>query len=243
MIAYLSLAKLEQIYGQLTEFDVQGVKQASDTKVKGGITAKIASWLGLLSGTADISAQRQMVSTKEGQMNSFNELRYVLAHYVDGGHIADLEDCIESKETPEGAVLYRIKGDFRSVGFSLSKKDAAFIKTEEKKENQITTYHHGFVATSGICVLSSRVKSYKLKIACSYKYFSDMGSGRRIAKGKSDYSDEDTFDIHPHSGNHHFFAGGGSANFEALIFITGQHGRTLLGSPLVLFTNFEPDFS
>src|SRR5215468_11250764 len=93
MISYLSLAKLEQIYGQISDFDVQKVKHSSDAQIKGRVGAKVAALFQLFSGSVDVGAQRQMVSTREGQMNSFNKLRHVLAYYQEGGYIADLEEC------------------------------------------------------------------------------------------------------------------------------------------------------
>jgi hypothetical protein len=243
LISYLSLAKLEQVCGQISDFDVQKVKQASDTKIKGKVGAKLAALFQLFSGSIDASAERQMVSTKEGQVNSFNKLRQVIGYYEKGGNIADLRECIASRSSPEDTILYRYNGEFTVNRAPVDKSSITFTKNEEKKENSVPVYaYQTNLATSQMCVLTSKINGFALQIACSLKFFSDMGSSRHLAKGKKSYSDEDTFDIHPHSGNHHFFSGEGSSHFDALIFITGQEGKRLFGSPLVLFQNFAPNF-
>jgi hypothetical protein len=73
------------------------------------------------------------------------------------------------------------------------------------------------------------------------KYFSDMGGGR-VTTGK-EYSEQDLVDIHPHSGNYLFFEGKYEAQFEAILFLTGQKGKELYGSPLALINTFSPNLT
>jgi hypothetical protein len=81
---------------------------------------------------------------------------------------------------------------------------------------------------SDIALLFSQVGDYLLELACSYKYFSDMGGSLR-------YPDLDgEFEVNPHSGNYHFFDGRAEAYFDSIIFINDVRGKHIFGTPLFL---------
>jgi hypothetical protein len=116
-----------------------------------------------------------------------------------------------------------------------------FVEAECKVEDAVDVYYAGFRAKARMALLESAYEKYHIMLACSYKFFSDMGSSRLFKDGE--LSDDDEFDIHPHSGNWHFFAGEKSGKFDAFLFLTQQEGTNLFGSPVVLFNAFKPDFS
>jgi hypothetical protein len=68
-----------------------------------------------------------------------------------------------------------------------------------------------------------------------------MGS-HRIKVGE-EYSDNDLVDVLPHSGNIFFFSGVQGAEFDTIMFLTGQKNRDLFGSPLVLLNSFSPNLT
>jgi hypothetical protein len=85
---------------------------------------------------------------------------------------------------------------------------------------------------SDMCVVTSELAEYTLSLACSFKYFSDMG-------GSWDERARE-WHVHPHSGNYHFFNGDCDAWFDSLIFINGMRGKTIMGTPLFLVYATNP---
>ena len=85
---------------------------------------------------------------------------------------------------------------------------------------------------SDIAIINSEVGGYALSLACSYKYFSDMG-------GSWDEREKE-WSVYPHSGNFHFFTGQCDAWFDSLIFVTGIRGTTIMGTPLFLVHSVDP---
>lgn len=88
---------------------------------------------------------------------------------------------------------------------------------------------------SNMCIICSEVEEYTLRLACSYKFFSDMGGSWHEREGE--------WSVHPHSGNHHFFAGEVDAWFETLVFVNGIRGNTILGTPLFLVHSVDPELT
>jgi hypothetical protein len=85
---------------------------------------------------------------------------------------------------------------------------------------------------SGICVLSSKIPPFTLRIACPFRFFSEMGG--QWDERKSEW------DVRPHSGNRHFFGGYTATGMESVLFIHGMSGHTLWGSPLCLARQTDP---
>ncbi|VVB85515.1 Uncharacterised protein [uncultured archaeon] len=72
-----------------------------------------------------------------------------------------------------------------------------------------------------IAILSSQLEKNRLQLACSLKYFSDMGVSR-----DGEYL--------PHSGNYFFFKGTVKPLFSTLFLYQGIDGNDILGSPIYL---------
>jgi hypothetical protein len=59
--------------------------------------------------------------------------------------------------------------------------------------------------------------------------------------GWSYHQDDGESDVHPHSGNYHFFQGDTDAWFETLVFINGIRKNTIQGTPLYLAIGPDPN--
>ena len=84
-----------------------------------------------------------------------------------------------------------------------------------------------------MCIITSELSNYTLSLACSLKYFSDMGGSWRES--------EREWDVYPHSGNHHFFSGQCDALASGRIVLPyGIKGNTIMGTPLFLVHSADP---
>ena len=105
-----------------------------------------------------------------------------------------------------------------------------------RKENALVEIGPNMGAlVSNMAIINSSAGEFTISLACSLKYFSDMG-------GHWDEKDKE-WSVTPHSGNHHFFSGESSMWATALIFITGVRGKTIMGTPLFLIHESNPNLT
>jgi hypothetical protein len=110
-------------------------------------------------------------------------------------------------------------------------KEALISPARQENAYDVSGDSRGEVV-SDIAILISQCGSYTVNLACSYKYFGDMGGH---------WSDADKeWSVSPHSGNGRFFNGDIPAHFDALLFINGVHSKTIFGSPLFLSHSAQP---
>jgi hypothetical protein len=167
------------------------------------------------------------------------QLRYVLSHIVNYEKIANLNElCVKTAGKELNAFCYAYSGRFRAPDFRSREKKApagarALMFGHARRENEDTAdrTRGGDVVRSGITELKSQCGKYTLNLACSLKYFSDMGGG----------GEGDEWEVHPHSGNHHFFAGNVDVWFDTLVFVNGVDKKQIYGTPLFLITGVDPD--
>ena len=134
-------------------------------------------------------------------------------------------------------MLYTVSGNFNC---NCNRVNNRSFLDKEKKEADENGTQLGFAKTIGEMVyLTTHVGNKNLYLACSYKYFSDMGASR-ICIG-SEFSENDHLKIYPHSGNFFFFNGTVDATFEAIFILNGQKENILFGSPLALINDFSSD--
>jgi hypothetical protein len=234
-ISYLSLSKLEQIYSSMFEYDDNKLTETTASQLGGKINGTVSGLLGFLTGGLEATGQRQMVQVKERSKNSFHKLAGVLAHFHRSGKIVALDDCIQERRTLSESAIYMATAEFSVFSGG---KDEKYIREEKQKEDRIKVYHYDIEAVSSICVLKASLLNFDLRLACSLKYFCEMGSSRIFGQA----SDEDKFRITPHSGNYFFFDGAVPCEFTGLFYISQQKENILYGSPLVLFQSFVPRF-
>jgi hypothetical protein len=79
LISYLSLSKVEQLHGQIKHMSIDKITYSKSVKFDGKLGTAIKVFLNVLSGEAEFGAERGMVSTKEGRINSFNKLRDIFS--------------------------------------------------------------------------------------------------------------------------------------------------------------------
>lgn len=243
-ISYLSIGKINNLYAQVTDFMPSMVKEKRSVNTKADVNASVPSIFGILKAGLSFGGQRGEEVSYEGELDPIHKLKIIIEYFESSNKTADLNSCIDSKEIPEGTTCFSFRGAFRGLRNEepkeLIENNPSYIEQEEK-ETSYNPLYHGCRAVSDMGILKSEYSNFNLLLACSYKYFSDMGSSR--VKVGEDYSDKDYFRISPHSGNWHFFAGKHSAEFEAILILTGQDGNTLYGSPIALINTFTPNLN
>jgi hypothetical protein len=187
------------------------------------------------------------------------KLDAVLAHINQNEKVLDLAELCRQKAGMQlDAFCYAYQGSFYSLGtierrswgggagginisgraLERSKDDIVLSKSllvePAKAENSIQEIGpNRSNLVSNMCILCSEIEEFTLRLACSYKFFSDMGWSYHQDDGESD--------VHPHSGNYHFFQGDTDAWFETLVFINGIRKNTIQGTPLYLAIGSDPN--
>jgi hypothetical protein len=196
----------------------------------------------LLKAGLDFGGQRHREVVIEGEIDPVQKLQRLIACYEEQGALGDLNESIAAGSLGSSPVMcFAYKGLFTCLNHQDTEDffgANAEYRQMEQKETSYSPVLYGLSTTGCMCVLKSECHNHHIYLACSMKYFSDMGSSRRETPGG-----QDVFDIHPHSGNWMFFSGKHSASFEAVLFLTGQSGSDLYGSPLALINAFSPDLA
>ena len=238
-ICYLSFSKVEGLYSQMSDFQPDKMlrRKASETDAQAEVGAP--SIFGLLKAGLKFGARRSREDVIEGEINPVQKLKAVSDYLTKKHMVADLNECIDLKRNPDDALCYSYNGEFRCVQ-PRNFENQEFFQTEELDGGYVHR-HNGLSTRSRITTLVSEYKGYRLILAASFRYFSDMG-GSRIKAGP-EYSDQDEWGIGPHSGNHHFFSGEHPATFETILFVSGQKDKDLYCSPLVIVNSYTPSFN
>jgi hypothetical protein len=257
--AYISRAKIKQLHDQLSQFSVeqwsvrQGIEAQDDAEV--GVDAI----LGLLKGGVPLSGHRTVTVGQTGKQSVVQLLIPVLEHIKQHERVLDLGSlCRRKQGVALNAFAYSYSGSFSTLaelgrsrrsgysgglhipGRALEKAGNEIIISRDllihpaREENAFEEIgpNNGHLV-SNMCIITSIIEEYTLSLACSYKYFSDMG-------GSWD-EEEKEWSVRPHSGNHHFFEGETDAWFDTLLFITGMRGKTIMGTPLFLVSGVDPE--
>ncbi len=147
LISYLSLSKLEQLYGNLEPMSGMTTTETSETMVKGDLNAKLSGLLGFLSGQASGGGERRMVRVREGEQNPFSKLSDTIANFRKRNAIADLQDCIKNRDTPKEAILYSLSATF---AIDEGPTNTKYVEAEKAKEEAVPV---GVMAESGVRVV------------------------------------------------------------------------------------------
>jgi hypothetical protein len=232
---YVSRGKVDQLYAQ--------VQPGDDTAMEEDVSS--VGLLGEYMTTLPDQIASKAVSPYSGQ-TTIAKLRSVLNHIGRHEKVLDLSTlCREKAGVALDAFCYTYRGVFYVLGNygrqengGLHISGAAIARSPDdiiiskslllepaRQENSFREVgpNRGQLV-SDMCIICSEVEEFTLRLACSYKYFSEMG-------GSWDERDQE-WDVHPHSGNTHFFNGEVDTWLEALVFINGIRGKTILGTPL-----------
>lgn len=240
-ICYLSFGKIENLYSQISEFTPTKVQRKKTTDVNGKAEISVPPIFSMLKGNLSFGAHRGGELIMEGEINPLQKLNKIIQYLEQEKLIGNLNKSIEEKKVDVEKICYSYTGNFCCKANIENINNSDFFSKEEQDADYPMKHRSGLKVVSSMTTLFSDYLGYTLVLAASYKYFSDMGGGR--VKVGEDYSDNDLVSIHPHSGNHHFFSGYHNANFETILFVSGQKGKILYCSPLVIVNSFTPDLT
>jgi hypothetical protein len=254
--AYVSRAKVKQLHDQLSDFSVAQRTSKRSSGGTGGLDLGASALFGFLKSGLRFDASTSRVIEEVGQKTVIQQLTDVMLHIEENERVLDLVQlCANQADVSLDAFAYTYSGRFFALGEMGREEKRGGITIPEgalarigdeivisksllvkpaRDENAFaeTSPNRGALV-SNMCMLVSCVGPYTLNLACSMKYFGDMG-------GSWDERDKE-WDVHPHSGNWHFFKGDTDAWFDALLFINGVRGKTIMGTPLCLAHGNDPD--
>jgi hypothetical protein len=243
--SYISRSKVIQLSEQLRDFTVEkkSVKRSNSAEVKGEASGMLGFFKAALSGGG--SHRTEVEET--GSQTTVQKLATVLEYIENNTKVLDLGQlCRERAGVTLDAFCYVYEGSFYSLGtfhrgdsglqitaaalrkspddIVLSKSLLLAPASSENALKEVGPNQSSLV--SDMTIICSEIGIYTLRLACSYKYFSDMG-------GSWDEHDNE-WTVHPHSGNYHFFEGDTDAYFRAVLFLNGIRGNTIMGTPLCI---------
>jgi len=252
--SYISRSKVTQLYDQLKDFAVEkrSVRRSNTADAKG----EASGILGFFKAGLSVGASRHTEIEEVGGQTVVQKLAIILNHIEANERVLDLAKlCRERAGVKLDAFCYFYEGSFYSLG-TLSRRDSslwisgtALKKSPDdiviSKELLITPAHkenalkevgpNKSSLVSDMTIICSDIGSYTLRLACSYKYFSNMG-------GSWD-EDDNEWEVEPHSGNYQFFEGATEAYFCCVVFLNGDRGKTIMGTPLCLAHSTDPSLS
>jgi hypothetical protein len=249
--AYISRSKVNQLHDQLKDFAVEkkSVKRSSAAAVKG----EAGGMLGFFK--AGVSADKSLGTEVEelGRETAVQKLATVLDYIDNNEKVLDLAQvCRERAGAALDAFCYVYEGSFYALG-RLGRGDSGLqisAAALEKSPNDIVISKDLLIAparienalkevgpnksslVSDMTIICSDINQYTVRLACSYKYFSDMGGEMDVRRSE--------WDVHPHSGNYAFFEGESDAYLRGVLFLNGIRGNTIMGTPLCLVYSSDP---
>lgn len=252
--AYVSRAKVKQLHEQITELQVTQRSVTRNRESTASTSVGSDTLLGMIKAGFSLGARSSFVMQDVGQQTVVQQLRAVMSHIQKHERVLDLGAmCREEAGVPLDAFAYTYTGEFfslasvgrRSGGIHISGKALRHSPDEIvlSRQHLIEPAHRENALAevgpnesslvSDMALINSAAGKYTISLACSLKYFSDMGGSWNEEKAE--------WDVHPHSGNHHFFSGESSMWATALLFVTGVRGTTIMGTPLFLALASNPD--
>ena len=235
-ICYLSNSKVENLYSQITTLDVSKVQTQKEMEFDGQTQIEAPTIMQIIKSGLSFGMRRRTFFNEEGQLNHIQKFRKVISFCQKNGLIQDINQ-LDERANNNVPVLYTITGKFTCDDFHYC--DEAFLEAEKVEADNFKQDNQSLRTIGRIVVLKTDIGKRKLYLACSTKYFSDMGCERRSKELNG--SNEDCYVIHPHSGNHFFFSGAVDATFEAIFILNGQKDDCLFGSPVALINDFSSE--
>ena len=196
---YVSEHKVNQVIDQYAEGIVDSLQETHE--VVGDSKASIgAKLLSLITGHIEWGKSERTLLAQELRRSVVSKLSQAL-RLIDL-HEGRLKDLDEAAAIDKGALR---KGTYWYVG-----------------RFQVVSYDDSYAHLS-----ATMRNGCKLILACSMKYFSDMGNeaGRRV----------------PHSGNVHFFKGKVDPEFTTVVYVVEVQDTAIYGTPLFLALPLDSD--
>ncbi len=234
-ICYLSCSKIDNLYSQITDIDIDEINTKNIFEVKGNGNIETDTIFKILKGNIELGGNSAREYQSVGKINYIQKFKKIIEYCYKTNSIVDLNKYLDKEETGE-YLLYTITGEFCCGYYEM---DEEVIQNEKQEADNHNEIGEKYKRVGDIAILHTRTQNgTELELACSMKYFTDMGESRKIV-GK-DCSDDDFFEVHPHSGNYYFFKGKIKGTFEAIIVLLGSKDGVLYGSPLALINKFSP---
>jgi hypothetical protein len=252
--AYISRAKTMQLHEQITDYTIE--KKSVKRSNEGNIDAELGggSIFGLLKAGMRFGGRGGFAVEEERSQTTVQQLSAVTKYIEQNEKVLDLGRLCRRKEgVTLDAFAYSYSGSFFVLGDiyrgshggihisreSLSRardeivlsKDLLIKPAHEENSFKEIGPNNGALV-SNMCIIASTVGDFTLHLACSLKYFSDMGGSWKES--------EKEWSVSPHSGNYHFFKGETEAWFDSLVFLNGIRGNTIMGTPLFLIYGVQP---
>jgi len=213
-ICYLSTSKVDMLYSQITDFEVDKVKTAQYTEMNGEINAESPSIFNLLKAGLSFGRKKRWEKQQEGSMNDIQKLKAITEYYkrhklfynISKENLPSLFDRLDDKN-----MLYVFNAPFYC------------------KYPSTSPVHDGGSKDFDYVMLTTKSFGYGISLACSFKYFCNKND-IIVNEGRSFDRELQIVD----SSNYHYFKGIIPATFEAIFILQGKKGKTLYGSPLVL---------
>lgn len=252
--SYISRAKVNQLYDQITDFAVEKKSVKRGKQGETSAEAGMGGLFGFIKGNLSAGGRYTHDSEETGVETTVQKATKVIEYIEKNEEVYDLNELIENKAgVTLDAFCYRYKGRFfalggiyrgESSGLSINGTALSHMADDiilskslliepariENAFKEVGPNNGSLV--SDMCIINSNVNDFILSLACSFKYFADMG-------GHWDERDKE-WSVSPHSGNWRFFHGEEELWFDSLVFINGRRGNTLMGTPLFLVHTTDP---
>lgn len=235
-ICYLSNSKVENLYSQITTLDVSKVQTQKEMEFDGQTQIEAPTIMQIIKSGLSFGMRRRAFFNEEGRLNYIQKFRKVISVLQRNGLIQDINGA-DRRKNGNPPVLYTLTGKFTCQ--TSHNCDKAFLRAEKEEADNFEYSAYSIKAIGDIVVLKTNVGDRTLYLACSTKYFSDMGATLRDVESSN--TNEACYVIRPHSGNHFFFSGAVDATFEAFFILNGQKDDCLFGSPVALINDFSSE--
>lgn len=224
--SYISITKIDQLHDQISDFSLEKkiIRKDVDSNIDGEVGAK--ALLGYLKAKLKFGRREHRGTEEIGSLSTLHKLDDVLKYINEHKVILDLNELLENSTEPvQGVFCFSYTGEFEVKKKSFSQNEEHIKKIEDENRPQISDGNNR-ILNSGITLLHSKCGDFEIELACSNRFFSDMGGSYR--------EDKNEWFVSPHSGNYHFFSGKSKANFKCILFMAGRDSNLLYATPLFL---------
>jgi hypothetical protein len=249
--AYVSRAKVQQLHDQLNEISAREISRKKAISGSGTASVEAGGLLGFLKGSLIGTGARSWEIVETGNKSPVQMLKDVIEKIDAHETVYDLNElCTAQRGQKLDAFAYLYEGSFgvhtnypRQAEPIEGSGEAPYPRgdAEERALMAVARAEYAFAETgpnqgkivSDICLIRSQCNGFTIQLACSLKYFADMGGSWNEEKGE--------WSVGPHSGNYDFFEGGSQYWFKGLIFITSVKDKVIMATPLFLVQRADPE--
>lgn len=232
-INYLSFSKVDNIYAQITEMQLNSINKKSNKKIGFSGDVETNTFLSWLKAKLSFGVNRESEILEQGNLNHIQKMKKIINYCKKWGLIADLDKLNSLSINIDDYLLFSYWGEY-TIAHTLNDNPSFFTSERIEANNYDFTDSYGRRVIGNILVFSTKIGDRKISLACSEKYFHFLGHS-----GCESYDDENP-NIHywkrtPSSVNWYYFSGLIKPQLRAIFIICGEKDGVLYGSPLVLY--------